>query len=117
MRFVSDWLQDGFSFEAAWALVSFMPGPSAASDLRSEIRRVVVIHLDTPGTAAHSCSLETEAVNVRPTAYRNEDRTLLEYQGLSNVKRPDGDNYVVRIHFPPEERTAVTLTASAEGER
>ena len=47
--------------------------------------------------------------------YRNEDRTLLEYKGLSNVKRPDGGNYVVRIHFPPDERTTATLTASAGG--
>ena len=42
--------------------------------------------------------------------YRDEDRTLLEYEGVSNMRRADGKNFRVRIFFPPEERvSAVAL--------
>ena len=40
-------------------------------------------------------------------SYRAEDRSLLEYKGISNIRRPGGSNYVVRIYFPPDERTAL----------
>ena len=36
--------------------------------------------------------------------YRDSDRQLLEFEGLSNVRDPDGDNYVARIVFPDNER-------------
>jgi arylsulfatase A-like enzyme len=41
---------------AAGVLVSFMPGPTAASDFRSDIRRVVVIHLDTTRADDFGCN-------------------------------------------------------------
>jgi arylsulfatase A-like enzyme len=41
---------------AVAALVSFMPKPGAAADRRSDIRRVVVIHLDTTRADDFSCS-------------------------------------------------------------
>ncbi len=38
-------------------------------------------------------------------AYDAESRLLLRFSGLSNVRNEDGDNYVVRIEFPPADRT------------
>ena len=38
--------------------------------------------------------------------YDAESRTLLRFSGLSNVRGPDGDNYVVRIDFSPAARKA-----------
>lgn len=36
--------------------------------------------------------------------YRDSDRQLLQFEGLSNVRDPAGDNYVARIVFPDSER-------------
>ncbi len=37
-------------------------------------------------------------------AYDAQTRLLLRFSGLSNVRDEDGDNYVVRIDFPPDDR-------------
>jgi len=37
-------------------------------------------------------------------SYDAETRTILQFSGLSNVRDPDGKNYVVRLDFPPAER-------------
>ncbi|MEM9305595.1 MAG: hypothetical protein AAGE01_26025 [Pseudomonadota bacterium] len=49
--------------------------------------------------------------------YRDTDKTLLEYKGLSNVKNASGKNYVVRIFFPPEERETGVQTIAASGDK
>ncbi|HET9482976.1 MAG TPA: hypothetical protein VFO79_03395 [Xanthomonadales bacterium] len=38
-------------------------------------------------------------------AYDTENRNLLRFEGLSNLRDADGDNYTVRIDFPPSART------------
>lgn len=50
-------------------------------------------------------------------SYRDEDRSLLEYRGLSNIKRADGENHVVRIFFPPDERISGDGLAAMESAR
>lgn len=45
--------------------------------------------------------------------YLDADRSLLTYDGVSNVKRPGGGNYVVRIEFPPTERVPLQAAAAA----
>ncbi len=40
-------------------------------------------------------------------SYHRETRALLRYEGVSNVRDVDGENYVTRIVFPAEERTEV----------
>ncbi len=37
-------------------------------------------------------------------SYDADSRAILRFSGLSNVRDPEGDNYVVRIDFPPEAR-------------
>jgi hypothetical protein len=37
--------------------------------------------------------------------YRDSDRQLLQFEGLSNVRDPLGDNYVARIVFPDADRS------------
>ncbi|MDX1569985.1 MAG: hypothetical protein R3200_05820 [Xanthomonadales bacterium] len=46
--------------------------------------------------------------------YRDEDRQLLEYEGISNIRGADGRSLVVRIFFPPEERQTLPAVAMAE---
>ncbi|MFM7708242.1 MAG: hypothetical protein ACKO9D_09525, partial [Gammaproteobacteria bacterium] len=41
-------------------------------------------------------------------AYRRSDRSLLRYEGLSNIRDAKGGNMVAVIRFPPAERRAVT---------
>jgi len=36
--------------------------------------------------------------------YRDSDRALLRFEGLSNVRDPDGDNYIARIEFGDASR-------------
>lgn len=36
--------------------------------------------------------------------YRDRDQALLQFEGLSNVRDPAGDNYVARIVFPDADR-------------
>jgi len=36
--------------------------------------------------------------------YSAQDRQLLRFDGLSNIRNPDGDNYKARIEFPTEAR-------------
>ena len=50
---------------------------------------------------------------IRITYLANE-RSLLEYRGISNIRQPGGSNYVVRIVFPPDERVGPALARSAE---
>lgn len=45
--------------------------------------------------------------------YLNADRSLFEYEGISNVKNPEGENYLVRIEFPPALRVALADSAAA----
>lgn len=37
-------------------------------------------------------------------SYDADTRTILRFSGLSNVRNAEGDNYVVRIDFPPDAR-------------
>lgn len=37
-------------------------------------------------------------------SYDSQSRTLMRFEGLSNVRDEEGDNYVARIDFPPDER-------------
>ncbi len=48
-------------------------------------------------------------------SYDTENRTILQFAGLSNVRDPDGDNYVVRLDFPPAERIPQTDSAAFDG--
>ena len=37
-------------------------------------------------------------------SYDADNRMLMRFSGLTNVRDPDGENYVARIDFPPDER-------------
>ncbi|MCB1607690.1 MAG: hypothetical protein KDI71_12000 [Xanthomonadales bacterium] len=37
-------------------------------------------------------------------SYRDQDQALLRFEGLSNVRDPEGDNYVARIEFKDQDR-------------
>lgn len=43
--------------------------------------------------------------------YANARRELLRFEGLSNVRGPDGDNYTARIEFDPKARQPLDAAA------
>lgn len=50
--------------------------------------------------------------------YRDSDRRLLRFEGLSNIRRTPDDNLVARIEFAPDRERAVDATAwQAAGEQ
>jgi hypothetical protein len=46
--------------------------------------------------------------------YDAENRHLLRWEGLSNLRDEDGDNYTVRIDFPPAARTMLPDASALE---
>lgn len=50
-------------------------------------------------------------------AYDTRSRVLLRFEGLSNVRDPQGDNYVARIDFPPDARRTEADAAAMEAAR
>mgnify|MGYP001209399635 CR=1 FL=1 len=50
-------------------------------------------------------------------SYDAESRTLLRFEGLSNVRDAEGENYVARIDFPPSERRDEPNAAALEAAR
>lgn len=50
-------------------------------------------------------------------SYDADSRILMRFQGLSNVRDPDGENYVARIDFPPTARRDETSSAALEAAR
>jgi hypothetical protein len=50
-------------------------------------------------------------------SYDAESRILMRFQGLSNVRDADGDNYVARIDFPITERRTESSDAALEAAR
>lgn len=50
-------------------------------------------------------------------AYDQETRLLMRFEGLSNVRAPNGDNYVARIDFPKSERREEPGPAALEAAR
>ncbi len=41
--------------------------------------------------------------------YLNQDKSLYQYKGISNIKGPDNKNYVVRIEYPRDQRSLGTV--------
>jgi len=50
-------------------------------------------------------------------AYEAESRILLRFEGLSNVRDPEGDNYVARIEFPLDARRVEPDASALEAAR
>ncbi|GMU43913.1 MAG: hypothetical protein IT479_04535 [Xanthomonadales bacterium] len=50
-------------------------------------------------------------------AYAADSRILLRFEGLSNVRDPEGDNYVVRIEFPLATRRVERDASALEAAR
>ena len=50
-------------------------------------------------------------------AYAADDRVLMRFEGLTNVRDPDGDNYVARIDFPLSARRVESSPESLESAR
>lgn len=50
-------------------------------------------------------------------SYDATSRTILRFSGLSNVRDPEGENYVVRIDFPPAKRQPVPGKEAMEAAR
>jgi hypothetical protein len=50
-------------------------------------------------------------------SYDSQSRMLMRFEGLSNVRDADGDNYVARIDFPPEARREELSNESFETAR
>lgn len=50
-------------------------------------------------------------------AYDAESRILLRFEGLSNVRDEDGDNYVARIEFPLDQRRVELNSAALDAAR
>jgi len=40
-------------------------------------------------------------------SYRDSDRRLMRFEGLTNIRRDDGESHVARIEFPPTDEQAV----------
>jgi hypothetical protein len=49
--------------------------------------------------------------------YDDETRVLMQYQGLTNVRDPQGDNYVARIDFPLAARKLEATPAAFDAAR
>lgn len=47
------------------------------------------------------------------TEAHRDHRYLMRYEGMSNIKDEDGDNYVVRIEFPVAERSVRPIPATS----
>lgn len=45
--------------------------------------------------------------------YRSEDRALMSYEGLSNIRRSGGGNHTVSISFPPDHQFTMRQLPSA----
>ena len=50
-------------------------------------------------------------------AYEADTRVLMRFEGLSNVRDPEGDNYVARIDFPLSARRVETSPEALEAAR
>ena len=50
-------------------------------------------------------------------AYAADDRVLMRFEGLTNVRDPEGDNYVARIDFPLSARRVETSPEALESAR
>jgi len=49
--------------------------------------------------------------------YRREDRVLMRYEGVTNIRDPKGENYDARIEFPTAQRKITSNRAGMEAAR